>query len=198
MPRQLTLALPEIQTARSCLIEEWRDIPGYEGMYQASTFGRIRSLTRMVRGSHGSTQMCRGSILVLDYRGRYPQIHLCKNARHKRFRIHDLVLRTFIGKRPKGMEARHFPDRDPRNNRIDNLQWGTKRENQNDKIVHGTINSGERCGTAKLTSEQVIEIRNLCRSRKYPQTKIAAMFGVKQQEISKIKLGIRWGHLKTV
>src|SRR5262245_4498725 len=61
--------------------------------------------------------------------------------------------------RPEGMQCRHFPNRDPSDNRLDNLQWGTSKQNAADKVVHGTLALGARHGSAKLTAEDVQSIR---------------------------------------
>lgn len=73
------------------------------------------------------------------------------------------------------------------------LSWKTRTENQADKIVHGTTNRGERCGTSKLTEPQVLEIRRLAGWLSHRG--IAMQFGVTRQTISKIISGDRWGWL---
>lgn len=70
--------------------------------------------------------------------------------------VHALVLNAFVGPCPDGMEACHFPDRDPSNNRVDNLRWGTRQENHADSVEHGTAffvhgaNLGEDHPSVKL------------------------------------------------
>lgn len=76
----------------------------------------------------------------------------------KRFRIHTLVANAFLNKETEGLILRHL-DSNPQNNHVDNLKWGTYLENENDKIENGTWNT--RNGGAKLTPNQVIEIREL-------------------------------------
>ena len=77
----------------------------------------------------------------------------------KQFLVHRLVLFAFVGPCPKGMECRHFPDRDPTNNKLENLSWGTRKQNANDRNYHNTDNKGERNGSAKLTWGNVRKIR---------------------------------------
>ena len=81
--------------------------------------------------------------------------HLYVSIRGVRRYVHQLVLEAFVGPRPEGMESRHFPDRDPANNRVENLSWGTHQQNIRDQKVHGTDNSGERNGQVKLTASMV-------------------------------------------
>lgn len=81
------------------------------------------------------------------------------NPSRKARRVSRLVLEAFVGPCPPGMEACHFPDRNPSNNRLENLRWDTAEANQADRRFHGTSNAGERNGSARLTEAQVIEIR---------------------------------------
>jgi len=93
------------------------------------------------------------------------------------------------------MEGCHFPDRNPANNRVENLRWGTRLENAADKIKHGTQARlpGEKNPASKLTGEQVDEIR---RRRKAGETltSIAKDFGIIFQQVSLIALGKSWSH----
>lgn len=79
----------------------------------------------------------------------------------KQFKVHRLVLEAFVGLCPKGMETRHFPDRDKTNNRLSNLSWGTRSENYKDKLVHGTDFVGERNPRSVINEEMVRKIRKL-------------------------------------
>ena len=106
-------------------------------------------------------------------------------------------MEAFVGPCPPGMEVRHFPDRDPTNNRLDNLQYGTRQENMEDRTIHGTDNRGERSGRAKLTEEKVRQIRQLCAEKKYLQTEIAKMFEVSVRTISNIHRRVNWEDLKS-
>lgn len=84
---------------------------------------------------------------------------LCKAVK-VRCLTHVLVLLTFVGPAPNGMICRHFPDREPTNNRIENLRWGTWEENRADTIVHGTDARGEKSVKAKLTDAAVASARS--------------------------------------
>ncbi len=84
-----------------------------------------------------------------------------KGLLQERFAVHELVLKAFVGPRPPKAVCRHFPDRDPGNNRLENLQWGTEKENQQDRIAHGTYQYGEKNPYAKMTNAKVKEMRRL-------------------------------------
>ncbi len=150
--------------------EVWRDIPGYEGGFQASDLGRIRS-----RWLHGNVRR-----LGLEWKILAPMTiqsgHLVVGLFQRMTRVHRLVLLTFVGPAPAGCECRHL-DGDPTNNRLANLRWGTRAENMADRAVHGTSNRGERNGMARLRNADVVEIR---RRHGNGETKkaIAADYGI--------------------
>jgi hypothetical protein len=159
-------------------MEIWKPVVGFEGIYEVSNHGQIRSLKT-------------GKIkkITIDKSTNRPFLNLWKNNKQFVVRVHKLVLEAFVGKCPKGLECCHN-DGNSFNNHIDNLRWDTHQSNIHDRIKHGTSNRGERCGTAKLTLEQVRAIRKDTRLQK----EIAAQYGVNQNTISRIKNGIRWKH----
>lgn len=101
--------------------EIWKDIPGYIGLYQASSLGLIRSLIRW-NGTNG--RILKQSIRK-DSR---LKVILCKNKIRKTCKVHRLILETFVGPCPPDMECRHL-DGNPSNNKLENLKWGTAHEN---------------------------------------------------------------------
>jgi predicted XRE-type DNA-binding protein len=107
---------------------------------------------------------------------------------------HHMVLECFVGFAPKGMVCRHFPDRNPANNRLENLQWGTRKENQADRKVHGTDDRGEKSFNAKLTEEKAMQILQLSRDG-LPQSRIAKIVNISQQQVSNVVSGKCWKHL---
>lgn len=159
-------------------MEQWLDIIGFEGIYQVSNFGNVRSTK--------TNQIKKQTITKGDNR---PYVGLWKNNKVKICRPHKLVMEAFVSIRPKGMECCHN-DGNPQNNHLSNLRWDTPKNNHADKIKHGTTNRGEKCGTAKLTLEQVRAIRKDNRLQRI----IAADYGVKDNTISRIKSGKRWAH----
>ena len=97
-------------------MEEWRDIEGYEGLYQVSNLGNIKSL----KDNYG-----RSRIKILKLKKRkdgYIQINLHKNGIIKTFRVHQLVARAFIDN-PNNLKEINHKDENPSNNRVDNLEW---------------------------------------------------------------------------
>ena len=115
------------------IIEEWRPIAGYEGVYEVSDQGRVRSLDRLVRANSGwrSTGIRYFTPSPSGKNRKYKKV-LLRNPK-KQYLVHRLVLEAFVGPRPDNCEARHL-DGDPSNNRLDNLAWGTKAETRPTKL----------------------------------------------------------------
>jgi len=109
--------------------------------------------------------------------------------------IHALVLKAFIGPRPRGGVTRHFPDRNRANNMLTNLSWGTYADNQRDRDVHGTDQRGSKNRGAKLNEEQVIYLRGIEHWSRGLASFLARRFGVTPAVISDIKRKKRWTHV---
>lgn len=122
-----------------CTSEIWAPIPGFEDCYAVSTCGRARSLDRIVPHGRGAAHRAirERKLRIITNKDGYQYVNLYQNGRPRHRLIHHLVLETFIGPRPPETEGCHW-DRDPANNHVSNLRWGTKSENNSDKIRHGT------------------------------------------------------------
>lgn len=107
--------------------EEWRDIAGYEGFYQVSNMGRVRSLNRTFKRSDGTTATYKGRILKPAGRP-YLHVYLSKNNVHSMMRVHRLVAEAFVSN-PKDLECVDHIDCDKTNNRADNLRWCSHAQN---------------------------------------------------------------------
>lgn len=105
--------------------EIWLDIPDFEGLYQVSDLGRVKSLDRNVESS-GRNKFCKGSILKLQKSGRYLKIELYKNGEYKRYSIHRLVMFAFEGHSDLVVD---HEDENGLNNRKTNLRYLTHRDN---------------------------------------------------------------------
>ena len=131
--------LRRIMDDKQPTIERWKPITGYEGIYEVSDHGRVRSLDRTITRSDGQVRRLKGKVLSAPpkQRGGYPRVCLSAHGKDKVRYVHSLVAETFIGTRPDGMEVCHN-DGDPTNNHVDNLRYGTPSENELDKVRHGT------------------------------------------------------------
>jgi hypothetical protein len=123
---------------------EWRSIPGYDGLYQISNHGQVKSLARRVERPQGSYHR-RETLLrfAADQRG-YRSVHLSKDGNPKFHSVHRLVAWVFLRDTWfPGAEVCHN-DGNPENNHVSNLRWGTRAENVHDSVLHGThANSGK-------------------------------------------------------
>ncbi len=147
-------------------IEYWRDLPGYEGFYRVSSFGRILSMARTVSHNKGrgkrnfkKDKLMKATLSVsrLGYR-RYT-LNLRGKGRREGITPASAVLTAFVGPRPENMDACHAPDPDTSNNRLENLRWDTRKGNSADQEMHGTKLYGQSQNSTKLTDQKVSEIR---------------------------------------
>lgn len=170
--------------------EQWKDIPGYEGLYQVSDCGNVRSLDRLVRYKNGALHPLVGRVLACNDDGNgYKIVSLCKNGSQKSFRLHQLVMTAFVGECPEDMEVLHG-DETRDNNNLSNLRYGTRQEN----IEERNHARGENTGTVKLTSEQVNEIHWVW-SFGFTLKEIGEYYGVHLASIHNIVTNKTWRHL---
>ena len=116
--------------------ERWLPVLGWEGIYEVSDHGRVRSLDRTVRQSNGTSRKFRGRILKQTRMNAYLTVGLHIAGREERRTVHRMVLESFVSPRPIGMEACHA-DSDGHNNHLSNLRWDTRKENAADRVKSG-------------------------------------------------------------
>lgn len=172
-------------------METWRAVVGYESEYEVSDMGRVR------RNALARTQCHRRreGDLLLRFRvmDGYHYVSLSKLGRMRVHAVHHLVLEAFVGPRPLGLECRHLngirTDNSP-----SNLAWGTKRENYDDRAVHGTNRRGDENGNSTLTSERVMEARlSYAAGRSFAE--IGDHYGVSKVAMRLAIIGRTWSHL---
>jgi hypothetical protein len=160
------------------MTEAWLPVAGFEGRYEVSDQGRVRSMPglRFAGGVKKPSATKKGHLKFDLYSGG-------KKTRVHRYG-HRLVLEAFVGPCPDGMEACHG-DGNPANNALSNLRWDTPQSNWADARAHGTARVRDTHHWSKLTGAQVAEIQ-----RRYAegalQRQLAADYGVIQQTISYI------------
>jgi len=159
--------------------EIWKPVVGFEGIYEVSDHGRVRTI-KTGKLKKPTLSKKEGRLFLL----------LWKDNKYKMMKVHRIVCFAFHGAPPPKYECCHN-DGNPLNNHISNLRWDTAAANQADRVKHGTSNRGERCATAKLTTEQVLAIRADTRKQKY----IAADYGIRESQVSRIKNRERWAHI---
>ncbi len=177
--------------------EQWLPVTGWEGFYEVSDRGLIRSVDRMVPEPRWGFRRYRGRpIAPWRDRNGYFLVNLYRDAKPTRRFVHQLVLEAFAGLCPPGMESLHGMGGKTDNRWPENLHWGTHAENCADTARQGMRNNpvGERSGSAKLTGAIVREVR----IRRAGGEKIAALareFGVNRGTMTKAIDGRNWGHI---
>lgn len=118
--------------------EGWKPIPGYEGLYEVSDLGRVKSLDKALHSSRwGGVRKWPEKVLKANANNSgHLYVMLWKDKRQTKSYVHRLVLEAFVGPAPTGHEACHWDD-DPTNNHIDNLRWDTRTNNLADMVRNG-------------------------------------------------------------
>jgi hypothetical protein len=176
--------------------ETWKPIREYDGFYEASSLGRIRSVDRDVVYSNGKNRRFPGKILKpTKDRDGYEMVTLSKSNRHKTKHVHRLVAEAFLGPCQDDMQCAHN-DGNPSNNRIENIRWATPSENQRDRLEHGTSLRGESHPDARLSEMDVLLVRHWLKKDKYSLRQIADAFDMSIGAIFNIKAGRSWAWLE--
>ena len=108
--------------------EVWKDIPGYEGLYQINNYGIVKSLDRYVKHSKGGPRLIKGKIISSKIDNGYSRVKLCKDDSKKYYTVHRLVALTFINN-PHGLPVVNHIDGNKLNNHVSNLEWCTVSKN---------------------------------------------------------------------
>ncbi|MEE9190115.1 MAG: NUMOD4 domain-containing protein [Candidatus Neomarinimicrobiota bacterium] len=175
----------------------WIYIPGYEGYYQASNTGEVRSVDRMVFGKGGSPKKISGKVLSqhIDKDG-YCIVSLHKDGCVNTVKVHRLVGMTFLD------NYNNYPEINHRNavkndNNVFNLEWCDAKHNTNHAIEKGLKNSpqGEKHYNSKLKDTDITKIRDLYSMGKYTYNELGKLFNVTQSAIGYIITGKRWAHI---
>ena len=171
--------------------EKWKAVPDYEGWYEVSDCGRVRSLERITR--HGHTRKQHLLKATLNSAG-YLRVDLSRDNTQRNVMVHQLVLEAFVGPGDgRRKQARHL-NGDPKDNRLENLRWGTAKENAADRTRHGRayMNGGENHPRAILTEEDVRIIRAWPR---YGRGLYARFSFVSKAAVDAARSGNNWKHV---
>lgn len=174
--------------------EVWREVPGYR-CYEVSTSGRVRSFRKRGPGSlrDERREKCVTIKPAITAKG-YARVSLTSDEKAVQLAIHRLVLLAFVGPAPQAyLDSRHL-DGNPLNNSINNLCWGTKLENGQDRVRHETAPKGTRHWNAKLGDDDVREIRAM-RERGASLREMATAFGISEGNVLAIVQRKTWRHV---
>lgn len=118
------------------MTERWVPVVGWESFYEVSSYGRVRSLTRLSLVRYGG--VARGRLLAQHSSGKteHRTVTLCRTGVRHKAKVHRLVLEAFVGSAPSGFAACHRDD-NPLNNAVENLYWGSHTDNMRDRVRNG-------------------------------------------------------------
>lgn len=175
--------------------EVWKDIEGYEGYYQVSDHGRVKSLDRYVGHLGKNKALKKSRVFRNGWMNKSLIVCLSKEDQSKGFLIYRLVAKAFIPNPLEKPEVNHL-DGNRYNNHISNLEWATRSENEKHAYDTGLYISrkGSQMHCAKLNESQISEIKDLFKqgvSRK----NIASAFKIDYSQACKIIKGSSWKHL---
>lgn len=168
--------------------EIWKDIKGYEGLYQISNLGRVKSCARKI--NHGLYVEDRGDVIMTPYLNNngYYSVMLHKNKKKKNHRIHQMVARAFIPN-PENKEMINHIDCNRLNNKVENLEWCTNSENQIHAMKNGLkVDFGVNHPNSKLTQEDVRYIRKhyIPKDKEFGYVPLSKKFGVSISTINSV------------
>jgi hypothetical protein len=176
--------------------EVWKPVVGFEGFYEVSNRGRVKSLAREIRaksrwGKYQFFSIRERVLAVTPDKDGYHCVMFSRGGKRSCKKIHRLVLETFDGPPPPGMQCRHL-DGNLLNNTPNNLKWGTSAEDWADRFKHDVHARGDRMRTAKLSNAKA---RFILRSS-LPHKELAKKFGVHHNLIGKVKRREIWKHVQ--
>lgn len=173
--------------------EIWKDIQGFEGYYQVSNKGKVRSVERWERNRTLKHKMRKSFGLPNSYL----RLRLMRNNAFKIKYVHRLVAEAFIPNLENLPQVNH-KDGNKRNNNVENLEWVTPSQNIKHAykfILSPTINKGENNNGAKLTNDNILQIRSLYTAGNISQRKLGNLFKISHGHISCIINRKVWKHI---
>lgn len=172
------------------MIEEWKPISGYEGIFSVSSLGRIRNEC-VKRGNQYVGKIRIGK----KHKDNYLSIRMCHNYKVNIFRIHNLVAKAFIGERPENYVVNH-KDGDKANNKLENLEYLSRSQNAYHavKMNRWPDCRGSKHYASRFKDEDIKNIRDLYKKGE-KQKSIAIKFNTNQCYISQIVNNKRWSHV---
>jgi HNH endonuclease/NUMOD4 motif-containing protein len=179
--------------------EDWRPIAGYEGLYEVSNLGRVKRVGRAAQAGKGHGGGVRlGRVKVPQpAKGGYLKVRLSREGKSRGHLVHLLVAAAFLGPTPEGHEVNHI-DGIKAHCHVGNLEFLTRSQNMAHALDHDLYQHGERHRDARLTADQVIEIRATHAAGGVGYSELAWRFGVHHSTIQDIVKRRKWRRLGEV
>lgn len=177
------------------MIEVWKSVVGYEGIYEISNFGNVRSVERVIVYEDGRIYNYPSRNLSFNKTVQgYNSVHLYKNCKRKNKKVHILVAEAFLDN-PENLPDVNHIDGQKRNNHVDNLEWSSRYDNMRHAFETGLANNtGTNHGNNVYTEEQILKVKELL-NLNIPYSDIETETGVKRGTIYVVKSGKQWKHL---
>jgi len=177
-------------------LEEFRDVPGYEGIYQVSDLCRMKTLSRKVKlPSRNCYRQLKTKIMSLSVNSGYLQASLHKDGISEIIRVHVLVGIVFIPN-PYKLPFLNHKNGIKIDSRKNNLEWCTHLENMQHAFRTGLVPNGERNHKAKLTDEQVKVMKRLFRiNPKTNQSAVARKLNISRSVVNAIYKNRKWKYI---
>lgn len=179
--------------------EVWKPIEGFEGMYEVSNKGRVKSLFR-----HTSYKNQFGTITILPIKEKllkcnpcnvdYPRVRLLKDGVTTEIHVHRLVAKAFLDNPDNHNYVNHL-DNNKLNNNVENLEWCSQSRNCHHAFDIGANHHGIKHWLSKLSEKQVREIRYRLKTENISQRKLAKEYNVSSTTIRMIAIGKTWRRL---
>lgn len=149
-------------------IEIWKDIKGYEGIYEVSSFGRVRTHKDKITYStrHGVRHWKQRVLKPKTTKTREPRVSLWKDKKSKDYLVHRLVAVAFIPN-PENKPTVNHIDGNPENNSVDNLEWATYKENNNHAFDNGLIETSKGVILVDKSTQEMFRFRSLAKASKF-------------------------------
>jgi len=172
-------------------MEQWRDIPGWEDRYQASTHGRIRSKEWIITTSVNTRRKPSKILTGTPCSKGYLKVTLHRDGKQYTKKVHRLVAEAFIPN-PDNLPDVDHKFGDKLDNRPEMLQRLSKKSHRDKTTAEGAMPKGKNHHNSKLNEQQVSEIIDLLLERKLTGEEIGELYGVKKRTISNINMGDLW------
>jgi hypothetical protein len=171
--------------------EIWKDIQGYESLYQASNLSRIRSLDRIIYYSDGRINHTKGKIInsYIDSSNGYSIIRLSKNNKIKRYKVHRIIAKLFLDNPNKYVQINH-KDCNKTNNNIENLEWCNQSQNMKHAFANNLIK--RYSGIENINSKLDYHIVSIIRKSILSCKELANIFNVSEGCIKQVKKFKTW------